>query len=76
MLKSTKFQRRKNIKEVFLILAKLLLVSSVPRGSGREPVAHVRLEVIRQQPGAVSAFRPSEAPSEVFTAHFSRAPAP
>lgn len=59
-------------QEVFLALAKLLLVSSVPRGSGREPVAHVRLEVIHhQQPGAVSAFWLSEAPSEVFTTHFS-----
>lgn len=46
-------------------------MSSVPRGSGREPVAHVRLEVIRQQPGAVSAFQLSEAPSEIFTTHLS-----
>lgn len=58
-------------QNVFLTLAKLPLVSSVPKGSGREPVAHIRLEVIHQQPGAVSAFQLSEGPSEVFTTHFS-----
>lgn len=64
-------QGERQTKTFSVLFAKLPLVPSVPRGSGRKPAAHVRLEAIHQQPGALSVRWISKAPAEVFRIHLS-----